>query len=154
MPTPDLWQVVAYEVRMFRATHQELLKPGFTEQPKVCQNAIEESAVLHTRILCEVFLTRGSQPDDITLENLFPDWRSNSKYAKLKGLIASLRTLYGSSFQVASPCWIFNKMMAHPTSRRGSSYDYTIVLNQLQQAINGIISEVEHLRGIPFTWSW
>ena len=54
----DPWKIVAYEVRMFRATYEIMLNPvAIATLSNVFANAVEESAVLHTRILCDVFLS-------------------------------------------------------------------------------------------------
>lgn len=150
-----LWDVVAYEVRMFSATYEIMLKPGALDQlAKVLANAVEESAVLHTRILCDVFLSKVIGPDDIQLSRLFPDWDTNAKYNKVKAAIDDLNKRYGSAKKQGSYCWIFNKMMAHPTSHRGKSYDYTAILRGLRPDIQKVITEIESLRAAPFTWSW
>jgi|SRR5579863_117207 len=149
------WDIIAYEVRMFHATYETVLDPSeLNKLPKVMANAIEESAVLHTRILCDVFLNKGMDPDDIQLSTLFPAWYTNSKYQKIKWLAGNLRKTYGSAQKRGSPCWVFNKMMAHPTAHRGKSYDYTIILENLEPLIQNIITEIELLRGVRFTWSW
>jgi hypothetical protein len=154
-PVDHLWDVVAYEVRMFSATYEIMLKPGGLDPlAKVFANAIEESAVLHTRILCDVFLSKAIGPDDIQLARLFPDWDTNAKYHKVKAAIRELRKQYGSAQRHGSYCWVFNKMMAHPTSHRGKSHDYTAILRSLGPLIQKVITEIESLRGAPFTWSW
>jgi len=149
------WTVIAYEVRMLSATCEIVLKPQLlAAQPKVIANALEESAVLHTRILCEVFLSRGKEPDDIVLTTFFPDLKVNPRYEKLRKLTRELQQCYGKALAEGSPCWIFNKMMAHPTTRRGHTYDYTQVLRKLLPPVWLVIREVEHLRGVDFGWSW
>jgi hypothetical protein len=150
------WEVIAYEVRMFRASYEIVLDPAALAQlqKKVFINAIEESAVLHTRILCEVFLDRGSEPDDIALSRLFSDWYTDYRYRGIKRMLRELRNLYGTGSRRGSPCWVFNKMMAHPTTHRGISYDYIPILRDLDPVILKIIAEIEALRGVRFTWSW
>ena len=149
------WDVIAYEVRMFHATYGVILNSNKIKNlSNVIANAIEESAVLHTRILCDVFLNKGMDPDDIQLSTLFPIWYTNTKYQRIKRLASALRKAYGSAQKLGSPCWVFNKMMAHPTAHRGKSYDYTTILENLEPMIQNIISEIEHLRGDRFTWSW
>jgi len=59
------WVVIAYEVRMFNATYEIVLNPAALDRlPKVLANAVEESAVLHTRILCDIFLSKAVAFDD------------------------------------------------------------------------------------------
>lgn len=149
------WDVVAYEVRMFRATYDIVLDPvAFNTLEKVFANAVEESAVLHTRILCDVLLSKSVGSDDIQLSTLFSDWGTSTRYRNVKRLIHDLRRRYGAATRHGSCCWIFNKMMAHPTIHRGRSYDYTAILQSLRPFIQKIIEEIESLRGDPFTWSW
>jgi hypothetical protein len=149
------WDVIAYEVRMFRATYDIVLdRVALAQLPKVLANAVEESAVLHTRLLCDVFLSKAIAADDIQLPQLFPGWYSHGRYSRVKSKIRALRHLYRTSQVKDSYCWVFNKMMAHPTAHRGISYDYTAILARLRPAIAEIIAEIERLRGQPFTWSW
>jgi hypothetical protein len=149
------WDVVAYEVRMFRATYEIVLEPDTLKKlRKVWANAVEESAVLHTRILCEVFLSRGIDQDDIQVSKLFPAWDTDNRYDSVKQSINRLRRKYGSAQRSGSPCWIFNKMMAHPTAHRGKSYDYTAILADLEPILQDVIADIERLRGRPFTWTW
>jgi hypothetical protein len=151
----DPWVIIAYEVRMFYATYEVVLSPAALNQlPKVLANAVEESAVLHTRILCDVFLSKATGPDDIQLSQLFPGLYRDIRYYKLKRKIGDLGRRYGTAQRQGSKCWIFNKMMAHPTAHRGDSYDYTAILRDLRPVIEEIIGEIESLRGSRFTWSW
>jgi len=155
MSACDPWKVVAYEVRMFRATYEIVLNATRLEKlPKVFANSVEESAVLHTRILCDLFLSRHSGDDDIILRNLLPNLYSDYMCNRLRRLIRGLGIKYGSASSPNSYCWVFNKMMAHPTAHRGASYDYTAILRDLQPLIEDIIAEIESLRAAPFTWTW
>lgn len=155
MSACDPWKIIAYEVRMFRATYEIALNATrFGKLPKVYANAIEESAVLHTRILCDVFLSRRSGDDDIILRSLLADRYTDYMANRLRRLIRDLGVKYGSAASPNSYCWIFNKMMAHPTAHRGVSYDYTEILCDLQPLIEDIIAEIESLRAVPFTWTW
>ena len=149
------WVVIAYEIRMFNATYEIVLNAAALDRlPKVLANAVEESAVLHTRILCDVFLSKSRGGDDIQLSHLFLDWNRNVKYDKIKEIIHDLRRLYGQAQKPGSHCWVFNKMMAHPTAHRSNSYDYTAILRSLCPVIQEIVAEIESLRGVPFTWAW
>ena len=53
----DQWKMIEYEGKMFYGTYKKLFtRSGYDLLPYVLKNALEESAVLHTRILCDVFL--------------------------------------------------------------------------------------------------
>src|SRR3989304_2883589 len=63
----DPWVVFDYEVDMFRNLYQLLAtgNPQYQGLSHYIKNAIVESAVLHTRILVGILLSRGPEPDDI-----------------------------------------------------------------------------------------
>ena len=85
-----MWVVLAYEVKMYmnmRATFGDLatllILSGFI------QRAIAESAVLHARILCDLFSSEGKRyPDDIRFSDLFEDWETGERYTNLKSQVA------------------------------------------------------------------
>jgi hypothetical protein len=149
----DQWTVVKYEVKMFNASHKILFKRSyFIRLPYSLKNAVEEAAVLHTRNLCEIILCRPRPPsfeDDILLSDLFADW-PNPRYQKLKEMTARLDELYGSRKKQGTPCWTFNKHMAHSTTKRGHEFDYREILNELHPHIQEIIAEIQRLRGKQF----
>ena len=107
-------------------------------------------AVLHTRILCDIFLSKSIGADDIQLSTLLPDYDTDAKYIKLKKLTDNLRASYGNAGTHGSPRWVFNKMLAHPTIQRGDCYDYESILLDLQLHIHPVIREIESLMGAPF----
>jgi hypothetical protein len=90
------FEVIGYEVKMFYATYDITLSPALDQPPLVLANAVEESAVLHTRILCDVFLDRGHAKDNIELSQLFQHWDADNRYDKLKEMIEILRKRYGT----------------------------------------------------------
>ena len=92
----DQWQIIEYEIKMFYGTHKKLFtKSTYVSLPYVLKNALEESAVLHTRILCEVFLGLSGKPDDVTLGNLLPGWPSDDRYDSMKEIQGKLKIRYG-----------------------------------------------------------
>lgn len=136
---------------MYFATHKILLdSTAFQALPRVLKNAVEESAVLHTRILADVFLSKGAGTDDLRLSLLFAGWSGDPRYAPLKQAIGRLRAEYGTASAPGTPCWVFNKMLAHPTSHRGDEYDYNQILTQLKPVMHEIIGLIETQRGLPF----
>jgi hypothetical protein len=68
--TGDPWQMMKYEVKMFTAAYKIFFtRLTFTRLPCALKNAIEESAVLHTRNLCEVILSLSKSKNDIQLKH-------------------------------------------------------------------------------------
>src|SRR5207244_872549 len=119
----DPWVVFEYEADMFFAMC-DLLRSGnqvFAALPHHVRNAVVESALLHTRQLADILLSRGTRTDDINLNALIPNLRP--------ARLAELRQLFGTQNTSGCPCWTINKMLAHPTTRRSARYDYTNVLN-------------------------
>ena len=136
----DPWVVFDYEVDMFRNLYQLLAtgNPQYQGLSHYIKNAIVESAVLHTRILVGILLSRGPEPDDINLSNLAPGFSCPE--------IDQLSQTYGRRNDNSTPCWTFNKMLAHATSQRTDSFDYSIPLNQLATLINNIVDQVNAQR--------
>lgn len=136
----DPWVVFDYECDQFHAMCQ-LLVHGNTEHaglPHYVRNAVVESALLHTRILADLFLSKGTKPDDIHLSGLLPTFASQK--------LTQLEIQYGDSHTEDTPCWTINKMLAHPTSWRSSEYNYTDLLNQVFPLISAVIQEVNEQR--------
>ena len=93
-----MWGALAYEIKMYfamRATHgslsTSLLLSGFIG------NAIGESAILHARILCDLFSSESKRwEDDIGFSDLFDDWETaGERYSNRKGHIAEMEITYG-----------------------------------------------------------
>jgi hypothetical protein len=101
--------------------------------------------ILHTRIIVDILLSRGKKPDDIKLSDLLPEW-SESDIAKKH--ISDLKTLYGNWNMRGTPCWIFNKFLAHPTRWRTNRYDWSSVLNQVDPIIYAFL--IELIQGFSF----
>jgi len=142
---PDPWVVFDYEADMFFAMCG-LLQEGdtvYAALPGPVRNAVVESGLLHTRQLIDVLLSRGNDPDDINLSGLLPGFQP----ARLD----ELRQVYGSRNLIDSPCWTMNKRLAHATSHRGASYDYTSLLRQLVPLLADIVRDVRsrHVAGGP-----
>ncbi len=131
-----VWEVFEYEVMMFRDTLKYKPQINFSDKEiqRVIQNALTESLILHTRILIEILISKGGSPDDITLYKLLPAFDS--------GKIAVLKKAYGISTQENTPCWRFNKLLAHATSERSTSHDYSDDIVQLTPIIESILKEV------------
>ena len=135
-----LWEVYDYEVDMFT----QMLRIGTTVEchmfPQPIQNAIVESMLLHLRILVDILLSRGPGNDDINLTDLLPGFKSS--------LVAQLKTAYGDSKTVGSPCWHLNKRLAHPTQIRSTSYNYDHVLQALGPMVLKLLDEIAAARRV------
>lgn len=134
--TDPRWIVFDYEVMMFRSMCA-LLANGNVEYAKLSEslrNAVTECAILHTRQLADILMSRGKLPDDINLKELLPEF-------KPKGLDA-LCHHYGDHRTANTPCWTINKYLAHATSRRGDNFDYTDLLNGLVPLVEVVLDEI------------
>jgi hypothetical protein len=133
----DPWDIVAYEARMLFDLCRLLGCQEFKPDSNIVNNAVVESACLHARILVDILLSKDSgKGDDIRLSQLLPGYRHPS--------VEQLRGVYGDGKTERSPCWILNKMIAHPTLKRGTSYDYTSVLKQLLPLIDMVWQAMEN----------
>ncbi len=121
---PNSWIAFEYEVWMFFRTRALLSERPYSEhrESRVMDNALEESAMIHTRILVEALLNRSSEVGDVTLDDLVPDWHDLPPAGQA---IRQLRQTYGRPGEIDSPCWQLNKMLAHLTAVRGRSFDYS-----------------------------
>ena len=170
-----MWEALAYEVKMYfgmRATNGNpvaaataMLKAapstgGAVSDAAVISaatsllkstfigNAIAESAVLHARILCDLFSSEDkSYPDDIGFSDLFEDWENGERYGNLKSLIAEMKAAYRGDYQTKnSPCRQFNKKLAHLTKERGLVHIYEEALQTVEPFIQSIVSELGRLK--------
>jgi hypothetical protein len=136
------WSIVSYEITMRENLH--------VMSPRTIANALTESRILHARQQCDVFLSKGSDKDDIQLEHLVPGWRSAANCARLRLLIDDLTAKYGTRHIIDSPCWEFNKKMAHPTLGRGYDYNYARALNTVEPVLTEVVKEIESITGRNF----
>jgi len=143
--------VFDYEIQMYFET-RNLLKHLVIRNPNdivniITKNATVESQLLHTRIMTDILISKSSrEDDDITLKILLPDW-CNSENGK--SLIEKLKITYGKQNEKDSPCWILNKMLAHPTRWRTDQFDYGKPMKQIEPIIFQILSEVEKIANRP-----
>ena len=100
--------------------------------------AISESLILHLRVLAEIILSRGRWPDDINLNELFPNFHSNS--------ISDLNKAYGLHTERNTPCWRFNKLLAHATTERSDSHNYTDAVEIFTPIIENILVDIYEFR--------
>lgn len=148
----NAWVILSYESWMLeRSIHEKKqLKRSIQDEERlrVLNNALTESAVLHARILCELFANpEGKFASDIVLSHLLPDWDwGQPKYNLLNGLLSELEEKYGQHHDAKSPYWAFNKMLAHATMERSSAHDYTAALDSVLPLLRGILAELQSKR--------
>jgi hypothetical protein len=155
----DPWDVIGYEVQMYFAMRAVLtLRPAFLAD-RLVENAVVESLGFHARILSEVFIStlpgERTQPDDIQFSDLFLDWSTNqSRYTRLLGLSVKLQQSYGlKNPSPGQPRWEFNKMLAHPTLKRGTTYDYSQAVYTIHPHILEIVEALEQLKAPGFRFA-
>jgi len=134
------WEVVAYEATTLFQLCDILGGDAYNGYPKAVRNAIVESACLHARIIIDILLSKDSgKGDDIRLDQLLPGFQPAS--------LQKLRSVYGHSKDPQPlplwPCWILNKMVAHPTLKRGTSYDYADLLRSLVPLIEDVLRAIQ-----------
>jgi hypothetical protein len=148
--TSDTWEAITYEVRMFRETY-EVACDQPTLPGRVLQNAVVESAVLHSRILCDFLLDKKDKDDDVIISDVISHL-GISKSNKLFKLICKLSRRYNTQTPNTpySPYTAFNKLMAHLTTYRGISGEYKPYFEEIRPVIQEIITELECLTGVTF----
>lgn len=140
--TSDPWVVFNYEADMFLdlCTMFQEQQQGLSALPQVIQNAVVESMLLHIRQLADIVLSKSksSSSDDIVLAALIQSYRPSQ--------LDEFRQLYGDHNTPSCPCWTINKVLAHATSKRSSSYDYTPLVSQLAPILKEIVQEIRGLK--------
>ncbi|MGA2411549.1 MAG: hypothetical protein ABSG46_14325 [Candidatus Binataceae bacterium] len=118
------------------------------------RNAISESRVLHARNLCD-FCSAPWRPTDIKPKDLFDNYDTAVEYSALRSLVGDVATAYRtdacaviaadgtSGFK--SPKWAFDKMLAHPTQDRGTSFNYQPFLDLVVPKLRLVADEIRHL---------
>ena len=146
--TNDSWIIFDYEVQMYFSTRAAIAnRPApNSDQKLIIKNALVESAMLHTRILVDILLARGSSSDDLHLDHLLP--ASNTSHA-LENALVHLKSAWGNRNKPNSPCWTLNKMLAHGTRLRSASYDYGSLANAVDPHVFAAIQEITALADRP-----
>lgn len=136
------WRILDYEVQMFLGISylRSHLKVEGGAEAQLIRNALVESSLIHIRILTDMFLNKGKQPDDIKLEQLGFDVKSIE--ATFVGKLDVLRRAYGESSDPTSNCWVINKRLAHPTTHRTKGYDYNILFASMDEPLRKIIEYI------------
>jgi hypothetical protein len=103
--------------------------------PVAIKNAVTESALLHVRILAEMFKIERKKKDDILLKDLI------DKHGKPPA-VTMFESTYGDANTEGCPCWQINKLLAHPTKHRKAHGDASQLLNSLLPSLCEAITEV------------
>jgi hypothetical protein len=140
------WFIIAYEVWMYFGTRSKMIEPAAHDQ--ILKNATVESAIVHARILCDIFRSQGG---DIFLKDLFSDWESDSaRLRDLKSKVKDLHRAYGDSQTAGSPYQVFHQKTLHADQARYPTFqgfDYADQLKVLDPVIRGIVDAIEAIRG-------
>jgi len=146
----DPWIAFDYELQMYFET-RNLLKHLSQNNPadvvnKITKNTVLESLIFHTRIMTDILISKGSRVDDIKLNDLLSEWCSSETGAML---IEKLKQAYGEQNKENSPCWVINKMFAHPTKWRTDRFNYSPSLYAIEPIIFDVLSEMEKVINRP-----
>src|SRR3954468_11561454 len=133
MTAGDEWKVFDYEVGVARQLSRQLDSTAYSRFPWEIQNAIAESTVLHTRIVCQIVLSSGRRRDDIRLIKLLPGFSSPH--------LAALAGVYGKLDQKGSPCWQFNKLLGQPNTHRDSKHDYSPAITAVWAHLDPLVAQ-------------
>jgi hypothetical protein len=144
------WGVISYEVWMIGETQKMVAPQG------PLHNVCTESRVLHARNLCK-FCSPRKWPTDLKPEDLFDDYDEAPAYSVLRGLVGAVKAAYetdactvplppdGKTTALKSPKWAFDKMLAHPTQDRGTSFDYKPFLDLVVPKIKLVAEDLTRL---------
>jgi hypothetical protein len=98
-------------------------------------NALAESRVLHIRVLAEVFLS-GGRDDDIKANRILSEWcKQNS------GILEELDHAYKTDLPEygENPKTLIDKHLAHATSKRGESFQWSPVIQRMEQPLISLL---------------
>ncbi len=106
-------------------------------------NALTESALLHARTLCAIFLSEGREAE-IKLETLLAQFSPTEEQRRaIYEAIHQLEDAYGEESDHNSPRFIINSMVMHPTVHRGDYGVYDGVVNKLVPLISQVMSALQ-----------
>src|ERR1700687_4642871 len=135
---PRRWHIVAYEVWMYFGTRSKMEAPTIDDDLLKIANV--ESAIVHARILCDIFRSKGG---DILLKEFFPDWKSGFERLKnLKSKVKDLRRAYGDDQTEGSPYRVFHQKALHADQAKYPSFqghDYADQFKVLDPVIRGVV---------------
>lgn len=139
------WFIIAYEVWMYFGARSKMT--GSTIDDDVLKNAIVESAIVHARILCDIFLSKKTQwGGGISLKELLrDDWKSD-RLKDLTSKVRDLRQAYGNHKTAGSPNKVFHQKALHADQDRYPTfqgYDYSAQFKALDPAIRGVVDALQ-----------
>jgi hypothetical protein len=134
------WKVVGYERDMFFST-LALLKnrSPVVEGNQVLKNAVIESAIIHARNLCCIFLSVPSRTDDdILLRQLTIRWKRDAGREKLIMLLE--KAFFRDPVNGNTVFDAFSKRVTHAVDRKADADSYNYAAEFV--AINGLIKAI------------
>jgi hypothetical protein len=139
------WKVVGYERDMFFSTLSILKNRNpVVEENRVLKNAVIESAIIHARNLCCIFLSVPSRAsEDILLRELTLGWKRDAGRDKLITLLE--KAFFKDPVNGATVFDAFSKRVAYAVDRRadGDSYDYAAEFVAVNGLIKAIVENLE-----------
>lgn len=119
-----------YEAGMFLGALETLRAEPDLLRSRLVKDAMTESAVFHTRRLCEIFLDDDPRTHDVRLITLFPDYPNDPKYRRLELAVKSLRDICGEGAGLP-----FDKLFVRTTSTNGAYRVSGEAIKQLEPEI-------------------
>lgn len=134
------WKVVGYERDMFFATLAMLKNRNpVVEDNQVLKNAVIESAIIHARNLCCIFLSVPSRDrGEILLRDLTSTWERDPGRDKLITLLEE--SFFKDPVNGATVFDAFNERITHTVDRRADADQYSYAAEFV--AINGLVKAI------------
>jgi len=139
--TNEHWNIYDYEIDQLFAMVELLGSQNSIRHfvGRNLHNAIVESAIIHARIITDIYLGTAYQ-DDLKVTDLVPSFTSDR--------IEDLVNFYGASHDLHSPRHAVNKRFAHPSKIRGTEYDYASLLEGWIQILSELHKELVAQRSV------
>jgi len=134
------WKVVGYERDMFFATLAMLKnRTPVVDENQVLRNAVIESAIIHARNLCCIFLSVPSRErGEILLRDLTSTWEQDPERAKLIRLLE--KAFFQDPVNGATVFDAFSERITYAVDRRGDAENYSYAAEFV--AINGLVKAI------------
>lgn len=108
-------------------------------------NALTESALLHARILCSIFLNEG-RGTEIKLNTILGQLSPTEEQRRtIDDAVHKLEEAYGKESDHNSSRFIINSMVMHPTPNRGDYGVYDGVVSKLAPVIDQVMTALQTL---------